>query len=239
MPKTDDTLREDKSVFSMLEEWGAWAVAAGVIVEVIHAWIFREGKSPWEWLTPVVASGLIALGVIVEIVCARKAVEASDELDRRSNERVAEANARAQEAHLETERLRAMYSWRVIGDEAATKLVSCLRTAPAKVVVEFAANDPDSEHFALQIFNAFRSAQWDAQAQGVTVTGTAFWGLFVPGENDGSVKVIRDAFRAAGLDFSEEEVPGHRICLTGLAMQFGVTPKDGVALVTIGPKKQA
>lgn len=83
----------------MLEEYGGWAVVAGVLAEVLYAFVYRGDKPFWEAWTPVFASALIAFGVIVEILSSRKAAEASDELDRRSEERVADANLRAAEAN--------------------------------------------------------------------------------------------------------------------------------------------
>jgi hypothetical protein len=69
-----------------------WRVYVRTIVVLL---VFSEDKSRWETGLMIVATAVIALGVWGEILFSRKAEEAGDELQRVSDEKVAEALERA------------------------------------------------------------------------------------------------------------------------------------------------
>jgi hypothetical protein len=101
MSKTDDQLRSEIEANESRGEWGAWAVVAGLVIEIVLAAaksLGYEHPGVENWGS-VAADCLIALGVYSEIHFARRASRGNVELRRRSDERVAEANARAAEAN--------------------------------------------------------------------------------------------------------------------------------------------
>ena len=109
MNKSDDQLRSEIAANESSAEWGAWAVVFGLILEIVLATANSLGygnKGVENW-GAVVADSLIALGVYCEIHFGRRASHGNGELRRRSDERVAEANARAAEAQLALAKFRA------------------------------------------------------------------------------------------------------------------------------------
>jgi hypothetical protein len=109
MSKTDDQIKSEIEDNESRAEWGAWAVVAGLVIEIVLALgvsLGMDKKGLENWGT-VIADCLIVLGVYCEIHFGRKASAGNVELRRRSEDKVAEANSRAAEAQLETERLRA------------------------------------------------------------------------------------------------------------------------------------
>jgi hypothetical protein len=99
----DDKLREAVSKNEARAEWGGAAVVFGLVVEVVLTAAYRHGESIIGAWGPVFADALIALGVAAEILFARKARSKAETLQRRSDEKVAEANARASEANQKAE----------------------------------------------------------------------------------------------------------------------------------------
>jgi hypothetical protein len=85
---------------------GAMSIVGGLIFEVILLLWFSAEKTKWETGLLIVATLIIAAGVWIEDHFAHKAGDAAEKLQRISDEKIAEANARAAEAQLETERLR-------------------------------------------------------------------------------------------------------------------------------------
>lgn len=108
MNKSDDELKRDVSRFHGFAEWGAWIVVAALIAEVAVAFLLNDREYPLtvRWAS-IGANAFIAAGVAAEILFGRKASSAQDELQRRADIRVAEANARAKQAELELARLQA------------------------------------------------------------------------------------------------------------------------------------
>jgi hypothetical protein len=101
MSKTDDQLRSEIEANETRGEWGAWAVVAGLVLEIILASAISLGieKKEIENWGAVIADCLIALGVYCEIHFGRRASHGHAELRRRSELRIAEANVRAAEAN--------------------------------------------------------------------------------------------------------------------------------------------
>lgn len=107
MNDNDNQLQISVSVNEKLSKYCGWAVVAGLLIEVCLAWEYR-GHATWmENWGPIFADALIALGVFGEIHFAGRVSKSEKELQRISDEKVADANARAAEAQLETARLRA------------------------------------------------------------------------------------------------------------------------------------
>ncbi len=98
MKKTEDQLRDYISLNDSLAEYGAMAIVVGLVIEIFLAVVFRSGKTFIENWAPVIADGLIALGVYSEIHFGRKSTASRKELQDRSDEKVAELNERAAEA---------------------------------------------------------------------------------------------------------------------------------------------
>jgi hypothetical protein len=108
MSKTDDQIRSEISLNESRAEWGAWSVVGGLVLEILFATARSLGfeiKPAVENWGGVIADCLIALGVYSEIHFGRKASSGNVELRRRSEERVAEANVNAAQAHVRANEL--------------------------------------------------------------------------------------------------------------------------------------
>ena len=108
MSKTDDQIKSEIEDNESRAEWGAWAVVAGLVIEIVLALSVSLGMDK-KWLEnwgTVFADCLIVLGVYCEIHFGRKASAGNVELRRRSEQKVAEANSRAAEAQLADRRNR-------------------------------------------------------------------------------------------------------------------------------------
>ena len=94
-----DGLRNSISLNETLAEWGGAAVVFGLIVEVVLTATYRHGELFVEAWGPVLADALIALGVAAEVLFSRRARSKAETLQRLSDEKIAEAKARAAEAN--------------------------------------------------------------------------------------------------------------------------------------------
>jgi hypothetical protein len=132
LPNGIKSASDDELEFSgdVCETW-TWicggAVVAAVFAEAAIAWSHPSYDSAWERWGSVVANMLVALGVAGEVVFAMMAFRRDKELKRRSDEKVAEANARSSESNrLAVEAQTALASFRAPrrdifkGHEAAT-----------------------------------------------------------------------------------------------------------------------
>src|SRR6266403_3154866 len=99
MNRTDQNLKDAIAANEKRALWSAATVIFGLVLEVVFAAGLHEPPetvlSHWG---PVVADALVALGVAGEVLFGRKSRIDSEELTRRSEERLAEANTRAADA---------------------------------------------------------------------------------------------------------------------------------------------
>jgi hypothetical protein len=98
--KTEKELREEFERYSARENWSAWLIVAALVMEAYAAWYFSTPDRPWYETTFLIAANLtIAGGVYGEIRFGRKADAVASALQQISDQNVAEANARADEAN--------------------------------------------------------------------------------------------------------------------------------------------
>ena len=164
---TDDQIKSEIEDNESRAEWGAWAIVVGLVIEIVLAvgvslGIDKKGLENWG---AVVADCLIALGVYCEIHFGRKASTGNVELRRRSEERVAEANARAaaanqkaQEAILELARFKAP---RVLTQEQRGRIVEKLkRFSDTEYDIAISDSDPEILSFVFTVELVLSSAGW-------------------------------------------------------------------------------
>jgi hypothetical protein len=163
--KTNAQLREEIFHNETRSEFGAWAVVVGLVIEVILAIAFRSDKSFIENWAPVLADCLIALGVYCEIHFGRRVKTAAEELQRLSDEKIAEAEARAaeanqkaQEAMLKLEQLRKQLGPRRIDSEIFLAELAEQPKAPLEIL--YSPDDPDSWNLALRTASLLVEAGW-------------------------------------------------------------------------------
>lgn len=165
--KTNAELREEISHNETRSEFGAWAIVVGLVIEVILAIAFRSDKSFIENWAPVLADCLIALGVYCEIHFGRKVKTAAEELQRLSDEKIAEtearaseANQKAQEASLELAKFRAP---RILAGQQMVRAAEKLKQfSGTEYDVALHSNDPELMAFLFFLEFTLLKAGWKA-----------------------------------------------------------------------------
>jgi hypothetical protein len=245
MNARDDEL---KGAVSSCETWAEWctgAVAIGLVIEVLIAAAHPSFDSFMEIWGSVIADSLVALGVIGELLFSAKGSRCQTELRRRSDENVVEANARAEEARLKTEELRADFGWRALSAVQMAALTTELRKARGPVVISHPAGDIESSSYASQFVAAFRTAGWSVTIEAATYPLVEF-GIRAPALADEAAHTsinLRAALTAADIQFANEPVPSWSgASVTSLGPIEGairMRPQrfsEGPAQIYVGPK---
>lgn len=212
MKETPSSELEDEiSRNEKFAEYGAWAVVAGLVAEIIVAFL-AHGKAPVfdatsEKVADVIATGLIALGVIAEIHFGRKSRIASNALQSISEEKVAEANLRAAEAarlaeseKLERLKLVAAVSPRTLSGEQQKSIAESLKSFAKKNVRVISYVDVDSANLLLQIDASFKRAGLDSRREpgGFSPIGGFAVGIHVAGTDQQLVGAIVTSLSTIG-----------------------------------------
>jgi hypothetical protein len=182
---------------------------------------------------------LITLGVGTEVWFANRIArdaksvqELSDEDVAASSERAAIAQKAAAEANLETEKLKAQFSWRSLTGQTLTPLSTILRSQPGSVWIEYPHGDPEALNFAREFHLLFRAVGWNAGMR--ALMGSPFgFGIILPepaGPSAHLTATIRQAFTAQGIEFITVPLPPE-----APAMIFNIPPEPA-ARVFIGTK---
>jgi len=189
-------------------EAGGLFVVIGLFLEVWLAFKFRTHKSVAEEWGPLIADFLVASGVFVELYFGRKA---SDE----SNERVAAAE-------LETEKLRALFSWRRLSyPQAAAIQESLAGGIKSSLSISYPGADPEANTFAREIGAVFFSAGWGVRLNAESYGGGIAFGVRVPAivitgiplTDDRNVNLlnsgalVQQALSKAGIEFTPDQLP--------------------------------
>lgn len=170
------TEKEDlKSIFENNRRWAEWsakAIVIGLALDIVVLLLFSANKSFWEIVSGIFATLVIAAGVLAEIHFDGKAGDSASELQRVSDEKIAESNAIAEEARaranqlaLDLDRERAARLPRTINQEQRTKLVELLSPdfiTKGKVIVN-PAMDGEAWQFGDAIVGALNEAGFAAE----------------------------------------------------------------------------
>jgi len=142
---------------------------------------------------------------------------------------ISQANDRAAQATLETEKLKGQLAWRTLDKQTREQLALALVLNPKKgyVSIDFVANDPESQYLAMQYWQIFDFTGWHATLRSVPFMDLAF-GMFVPDSpNSPEVQDIRSVLTAAHVPFSTK---------TPLDPSRGNGLPSGLARLIVGSK---
>jgi hypothetical protein len=154
---TDDQLKARIAWDEFCAELGGVAVIVGLIAEVAVALALPGNK-----LAPIGSNVIIALGVAAEVLFSRKARTKSAELQRRSDEQVAEANARAAEARLETEKLKERMASRALTPDQQRAIAEELSAFKGQRVYLVAAPSTSETEVCMRLLaHVFTMAGWE------------------------------------------------------------------------------
>lgn len=120
-----------------LELWSGRAtliILAGIVIDVGIIWIWPH-ESRWETIWALTANVLIGAGLVIEYIVILRAIVASGDVQRDSDEKVAAAVERAAAAERETEWLKKEFAWRQLSPEAMAKLSDAIERAPSPLAL--------------------------------------------------------------------------------------------------------
>src|SRR5665213_518310 len=213
MSRTDQNLKDAISCNEKVALWCAGAVIFGLVLEVFFvAWFHEPPETFLSRWGPVGSDVIVALGVAGEVFFGRKSRIDSEELTRRSEDKLSDATKsasdavnRAAQAELETQRLRAQFAGRHITQEQVTELSHVIRDRAASldVLIEFQASDAEAFLYGFELMNVFKSSG----VEKIRFTGNGFisgmvFGLWLFTSPEFDVSDIREAFRDAGIPLS-------------------------------------
>lgn len=165
-----DEIQNLKESFERDGNWAelsAWAIIGGLALEVCLLLWFSKDRSSFETLSLIAANGIIAGGVFGEIHFGRRVATVSKRLQQISDEKVAEATARAseanqkaQEAILELAKFRA--SRTLTGQQMVRAAGKLKQFSGTEYDMALHSNDPELTGFLCFIETALLKAGWKA-----------------------------------------------------------------------------
>jgi hypothetical protein len=181
------------------------------------------------------ADALIALGVAAEILFARKARSKTEVLQRRSDEKISESNARAAEVELRTEKIRSELSWRRLSPTEIATISKCLADLPKySLAIAFVGADPECNLFAHDIGATFSRCGWAVAFMASSYFGEVAFGIRAPlyaAPDAEACGIARTALVNAGISLT-----GYLPPQTSSAAGSGENVTGPCAYIYVGPK---
>ena len=199
-------------------------VVIGLVLETAIAFLFRTEQTFWQEWGPIVADGLVALGVAGEIFFALRSRLESERLQRISAEKVAKANESAQQAIREAAEAREraakveqLTAWRHVPKDNREELVRFLRNIDVLVIVsiEYQNGDPEAFSYATEIANVFREAEIQVRGGANSYIGTPVFGLHIAGAPEINMVSMVKALEDAGIAFGGPRAFSIQVTLHG------------------------
>jgi hypothetical protein len=226
--KSELELRSEIERFSRSEFIFLLVLVAALIAESVIGWSFTDHRDSWFNFA------LLGLGCVVAICCAgeywyaHRGDAIQSELDRRTEEKIVAAA-------LETEKLRAQFSWRRLSAEQVKSFSDTLTDkAQLSISITYVGNDPESNTFAHEIGSLFKKSGWKVGFTSAGYSGEVTFGLRLPlyaPPNLDACGIARMALSAASIEFSGAEAPtwfmgaGSGDSITGPCAHLYVGPK--------------
>lgn len=205
------------------------AVAIGVIGEALHDFspCFKL-YSWWEANGNKASTLLLVVALMAELVTQVKTNNISGQIISFLDKETADERERTAEIEKVT-------AWRRLEPRTAQKLLIALAAIPSstphKIVFAYAQNDEEALYFMFQIGRLFLAEKnWDANLYAETHPGIFSWGIRILGPDNETTRAVRGAFKAAGIPFSTDAVPGP-------FQSYGYMPRSDDTVISVGPKK--
>lgn len=220
--KNPRELEEVVSTGEARAEWGAWAVIAGLFMEVALALASTFGleSKPVEHWGTVFATALIAGGVYCEIRFGRASSDAQKALRAISDAEVAAANASAAKAHeraatlekeaadarARTAEIERLTAWRRLTFEQKEAIILGLRRKlPPEITIE-CVFDPEAIAFAdtlSDMFSEVGGVNVQRLASPMPPDGRLEFGLSISSSMDVHALLVKEAFEKAGITMTK------------------------------------
>jgi hypothetical protein len=146
-----------------------------------------------------------------------------------ANAAAAKSTEEAERARLEQEILKQQLAWRELSRDIVNILLQKLSWTKDYINIIYISQDPESMYFAMQLRRVFTDAQWTIGSAAKILDSKPIFGVFLFGPSTSSVDLIRQAFLAAGLQFSNDTIT--------VGMSFNASLIEGAATIVIGSKQ--
>ena len=110
------------------------------------------------------------------------------------------ANKAADEAKLQTEKIKQVVAWRVLLPASVAQLSRVLSEHPGSVNLRYTNGDPESLFLAIQLSNILNDAKWRI-ASGSENSNFLTYGISLPDPANADMNALRAAFSSASIPF--------------------------------------
>jgi hypothetical protein len=214
----DDDLEKSIESCERWEWFGGTLVFVGVGAAVVIAAIHPKYDSFLEQWGSVIADGLVAAGVAIEIKFGQMAGLRQNELKRRSDEKVAEsrrvaseAQQQAAEARERTASIEKLTAWRRVLPKQQREISDAIQgemTSDLNVRIEWERSDPEAFSYAFDLHKIFTDAGVEkVSGDGNSWTGWQKFGLYVAASPGFDLSAIRAAFERANIFLAPGAMP--------------------------------
>jgi hypothetical protein len=213
-----------------IESWCAWLVLFAIVLEVV-VWIsplcpflFKAGNA--------LSDGAVAIGILGEMRFGQVVGNILKIV-------LAEAVERAANAELETEKLRARFSWRRLSAKQSAAVSKVLASEPPHSLrITYPGNDPEANTFAREIGLAFSKNGWKVGFVAHSSSQEVVFGLRIPTtvyplRPDVAIlcNLVQKAISQAGIEYTY-----HPFAITGMSMGSGVATDWPCPIMYVGSK---
>lgn len=146
-----------------------------------------------------------------------------------ANERAGQLEKEAAEAKLETEKLKQVVAWRVIGPQAATELEKILSSKPGSVNLRYTDGDPEALFLAIQVSRILGKAKWQIAPGAEKFANAIEFGIALPDSTGADAQTLRSAFVAARMSFTTNPLPPSGV-------SFNISTIPGAPTLMIGSR---
>lgn len=184
--------------------FGALAVVGGLLLEVLLAYRFPQGASFMEKWGSTIATAIIAIGVLVETIWAKRGDATSDAIGALAEKATADANFLAAEANERAARTELLTAWRHVSKDKRSELIEFLRHLDIHVglLLEYQTGDPEAFSYAVEIAKAFREAGIAVKGGSNSYLHAPMFGLHIDGKQEINFASIQVALENAGISVS-------------------------------------
>lgn len=116
-------------------------------------------------------------------------------------------DAEAAKARLETEKLKAVVTWRTLSAEQNSELDKVLSQKPGAVNLRWQDGDPEALFLAIQISQVLQRAHWNVAPGSIKPANSIIFGIIVPPESGEQADMLREALNGAKISYSSIPAP--------------------------------
>ena len=143
--------------------------------------------------------------------------------------RAAELEKEAANARLETEKIKAVVTWRTISASNTAELERVLAAKPGSVNLRWQDGDPEALFLAIQISQILGRAKWKIAPGSFKPANSILFGVVVPPESGTDADTLREALAAAHIAYSSVPVSQE-------GASFNVSTIEGAPFLMIGSR---